>query len=252
MDPETVSVRATTEAGDPAVRRRRLAVAGVSLMGAAAVSTAVFQTVTGTSTSLAMPDLASVLAGTASFPTPQGPAASAVPVSAPAITDLGVPTSTAADPTTPQVDLRANRGPLPDPASRPGPVASPLAGVAPSRPSTGSTPSGSGSAGDGSTGSGSTGSAPARPGSTDGRDHGGGRHGGRGGSAGPTTPGTTTPGTTPPGTTPPASTTPGTTTPRSTTPSKPPTSPPGPTSPSPPSTPSVQVPPPSSAPASGA
>jgi len=54
-------------------RRRRVAVAGVSIMGAAAVSTAVFQTVTGTSTSLAMaPTLGSLFAS--STPTPQGPA----------------------------------------------------------------------------------------------------------------------------------------------------------------------------------
>ena len=214
MDPRTVSGRTTsgsTDAGEPVDRRRRVAVVGVSLMGAAAVSTAVFQTVTGTSTSLAMvPDLASVLAGTASFPTPQGPAAAALPVSAPAITDLGVPTSTAADPTTPQVDLRANRGPLPDVAApvRPGAPASPLAAVvppaAPKAPAT-SGPTGGGPSRGGPVGEGS--SRPTRPGSSP-------------GSTTPrsTTPGTTTPPVTSPGTTTPPTTSPGGTTPPTTSP----------------------------------
>ena len=228
MDPSTVSVRTTsgsTDAGGPVDRRRRVAVVGVSLMGAAAVSTAVFQTVTGTSTSLAMvPELASVLGGTASFPTPQGPMAAALPVSAPAITDLGVPTSPAADPTTPQVDLRANRGPLP------GPVASapmvPRAAVA--APGVG-TPTVGGPAGGGPDRGGPAVEAP-RP---------------------------TRPGSTSPGTTPPRSTTPGTTTPRDTTPTTappttaPPTTAPGSTTPgsTPPST-TPPTPPSSSGPSS--
>ncbi len=128
MDPRTVSAgaggggvavpgtawsRLTEGAGG--ARRRRVAVAGVSIMGAAAVSTAVFQTVTGTSTSLAMaPGLGGLFA--VSVPTPQGPAVVPTGVAASVISDLG-PSSPAlpAPPADPQVGLRAQQGPLPGP-----------------------------------------------------------------------------------------------------------------------------------------
>jgi hypothetical protein len=100
--------------GDGAARRRGFAVAGVSVMGAAAVSTAVFQTVTGTSTSLAMaPGLGALFA--VSSPTPQGPAVVPTGLVAPTITDLGPSPAPAAPSAGPQVDLRAQRGPLPGP-----------------------------------------------------------------------------------------------------------------------------------------
>ncbi|NMO90495.1 hypothetical protein [Actinomycetospora sp. TBRC 11914] len=158
----------------PGARRRRVAVAGVSLMGAAALSTAVFQTVAGTSTSLAMtPGLGALFAGS-STPTPQGPAVPTgmASIAAPAITDLGPVPSAVAAPSATQVDLRAQRGPLPGPGETGG-VAAPLAaapvvGGAAGAPGGGGSGAGAGSpaaaapAGPGS-GSGGPGSGPGGP-----------------------------------------------------------------------------------------
>lgn len=146
-------------------RRRRVAVAGVSLMGAAALSTAVFQTVAGTSTSLAMtPGLGALFAGS-STPTPQGPtspgpALGPTALAAPAITDLGPVPGVAPPTSATQVDLQAQRGPLPvaaGPADGGG-TGSPAAG-APVGPGTGGSAPG-GAAPGGSAPGGSTTTRP--------------------------------------------------------------------------------------------
>jgi hypothetical protein len=232
----------------PGARRRRVAVAGVSLMGAAALSTAVFQTVAGTSTSLAMtPGLGAMFAGS-STPAPQGPAMRPTGLATPAITDLGPVPGSAVPPSAASVFLQAQRGPLPGPGET-GAVAGPVAGApvvaggGPAAPAAGA-PARVGGAGVG--GSGSGGSSAVGPGPA-------GSGGGGSGAAGPTTtrPTTTTPTSTtpaPPTTTtappstsrPPVTTTP----PRSTThPSNPPASLPPRSSSSPSPRPSVPSPP---------
>ncbi|HEY2195440.1 MAG TPA: hypothetical protein VGH76_24500 [Actinomycetospora sp.] len=207
----------------PGARRRRVAVAGVSLMGAAALSTAVFQTVAGTSTSLAMtPGLGALFAGS-STPAPQGPTSQALAVrptglAAPAITDLGPVPVVVAPTTATQVDLQAQRGPLPGPGELAAGIGVPAA-VAPvaAGPAGGSgAPAAGAPAGAGPVGAAPGGSAPG------GAAPGGAAPGGAapGGST-TTRPTTTTPTSAPPTTTtrptPPSTTRPPTTTPSTTT-----------------------------------
>jgi hypothetical protein len=216
----------------PGARRRRVAVAGVSLMGAAALSTAVFQTVAGTSTSLAMtPGLGAMFAGS-STPTPQGPAVRPTGLAAPAITDLGPVPGSAVPPSATPVFLQAQRGPLPGPGetgSPAGPVAAApvLAGGGAAAPAAAGAPARVGAPGVGGSSGGGSGAAGPGP---------GGSGGGGSDAAGPTTrPTTTAPTSTssaPPTTTkpaPPSSTRP----PVTTTPPRPVTHPSSPIAPPP-------------------
>ncbi|MCD2196544.1 hypothetical protein LQ327_24520 [Actinomycetospora endophytica] len=224
FDPGAAWVCLTADDGRGA-RRRRVAVAGVSLMGAAAVSTAVFQTVTGTSTSLAMtPGLGALFAGVQT-PTPQGPAIAPTAVAAPAITDLGpAPGSVVAPPPSTQVGLRALNGPLPGPGGSAGPARALPAAPAPLAGGTAGGFGGSGAGGGAGPGApaagspaGSTGAPSSRPTST-------------------TPSATTDPTSTRPTSSAPSSTAPKPTTPKPTTPKPPSTTTPSPTSSASPST----------------
>ncbi|HSK60502.1 MAG TPA: hypothetical protein VK935_15775, partial [Actinomycetospora sp.] len=99
------------------VRSRIAAGIGVGLVGAASLSTAVYQSITQSSTTVGMPGAIAEI----DTPLPWG-----VPVSAPGAPAAGDPTIT---PTVADLDLRADRHPLPAPAvgsaaaSSPGPGA---------------------------------------------------------------------------------------------------------------------------------
>ncbi|HWN28326.1 MAG TPA: hypothetical protein VNP37_15270 [Actinomycetospora sp.] len=100
------------------VRSRIAAGVGVGLVGAASLSTAVFQTITQSSTTVGMPGTIAEI----DTPLPWG-----VPVSGPLAPAAADPTIT---PTVADLDLRADRQPLPAPAAT-SPGAGPVVGAPP-------------------------------------------------------------------------------------------------------------------------